>query len=161
MRPRPPIRLVIAAFALPLALSLPAACGDLSDNLKLCGQIPEGGCPLGRGGTCADQTCNGLYDCLEGAWTLVEACPGGTGGSGGGGPDAGAGGDCEKVVIDHTEETSGCVPDLQNPDCPAVAAETCVVSACLTDCVDFYLCKKDGWALVAYCNEEGEVVPTP
>jgi hypothetical protein len=151
----------IAALALPFALSLPAACGDLSDNLKLCGQIPEDGCPIGRGGTCADTTCVGLYDCVEGAWTLVTACPGGTGGAGGGTPDAGGGGDCEKVVIDHTDETGGCVPDLQNPDCPAVAAETCVASACLTDCVDFYLCKQDGWALVAYCNEDGEVVLSP
>jgi hypothetical protein len=155
---RPWIRLAIAALALPFALSLPAACGDLSDNLKLCGQIPDGGCPLGRGGTCEDKACAALYDCVEGAWTPVETCPGG---GGGGGSDAGTGGDCEKVVIDHTGETSGCVPDLQNPDCPAVAAETCVYSACLTDCVDFYLCKKDGWTVVAYCNEEGEVVLTP
>jgi hypothetical protein len=137
---------------------LPAACGS-APEIKLCGQIPGNGCPVGRGGTCEDPTCDALYDCLDGAWRPVESCPGGTGG---GAPDAGGSSDgCEKVVLDHTGETTGCTPDLQSPDCPAVAAETCVETACLTDCIDFFLCKPDGWTLVAYCNEEGEVVPTP
>jgi hypothetical protein len=52
------------------------------------------------------------------------------------------------------------MPDLQNPDCPAVAAEQCFETVCLTDCIDFFLCTGEGWNLVAYCNEEGTLVLT-
>jgi hypothetical protein len=161
--PRPWIRsvLALALQAVALAVGAPFSCGG--NKLLLCGQIPDGGCPAGRGGTCQDLTCAGLYDCVEGAWTLLKACPGGTGTESDGGPDpSDAGpGDCEKVVIDHTGELDACGPDLLSPDCPAAAAETCVFSACLTECIDFYLCTEGGWDLVAYCNEEGELVLIP
>jgi hypothetical protein len=136
-----------------------AGCGS-SGEVKLCGQIPPGGCPLGRGGTCADPVCTGLYDCPDGSWVLVESCgavagSNGEGGAGGGG-GAGSGG-CDMVTIDKTGESTGCKPDLQSPDCPAAAVETCVESACLTECSDFFLCTKDGWADVAHCSENGEL----
>ncbi|HVK70393.1 MAG TPA: hypothetical protein VM694_38335 [Polyangium sp.] len=88
---------------------------------------------------------------MDGAWRRAETCPGG-----GQDPDAGVSPDgCAKPVIDRTGETTGCMPDLQNPDCPAVAAEQCFETVCLTDCIDFFLCTEEGWNLVAYCNEEG------
>jgi hypothetical protein len=127
-----------------------------SNELLLCGQIPDGGCPIGRGGTCDDHACVGLYDCVQGSWTLVEGCEGGSGGAGG--SDAGGAGGCEPVMIDKTGEATGCKPDLQSPDCPLVAAETCLASACLTDCGDFFLCTKDGWIDVAYCDIDGKLV---
>ena len=143
------------------AASAWTACGSLSDEVKLCGEIPPDGCPIGRGGTCDDATCAGLYDCVDGAWRLEQTCPGGGGGagasSGAAGADAGPDG-CASVRIDHTGETTGCEPDLQSPDCPVVAAETCAASACLTDCVDFFLCTARGWVAVAYCDEEGQLV---
>jgi hypothetical protein len=137
-------------------------CGSLSDNLKLCGQIPADGCPIGRGGTCEDAACAALYDCVDGAWTEVTTCgPVGSGGSGGsGGSDADAGTDAScGVVIDDSGEMEGCAPDLQTPDCPAAAAESC--AACQSDCVDFYLCTSEGWLAVAYCDEQGQVIVTP
>lgn len=65
------------------------------------------------------------------------------------------------VSIDRTGELSGCTPDLQSPDCPASAVEVCVTSACLSDCMDFFLCTKDGWVDVAHCDLDGnlEIVP--
>jgi hypothetical protein len=146
------------------ALVAGACAGD--GRPLLCGQIPEGGCPIGRGGTCADLVCAGLYDCVEGAWTLVTPCEqGGAGGAGGGhgGGDGGDGGDggCTPVSIDHTGEAAGCAPDLQHPDCPASAAETCEQTACLSGCFDFFLCTDEGWVEVAYCTEEGQIVLTP
>jgi hypothetical protein len=131
--------------------------------LLLCGEIPEGGCPLGRGGTCDDAACAALYDCLEGDWTEVERCPDNAGGAGVGGGAAGAGGGtgaggCTELVLDHTGEAHGCTPDLAHPDCPAVAAEGCRESACLTGCADFFLCKAGGWVDVAYCDEDGALV---
>jgi hypothetical protein len=156
----PTAALVGVAWA--AAALVPGACAGDSEPL-LCGQIPEGGCPLGRGGTCADPVCAGLYDCVEGAWTLVTRCEQGGAGGAGGGPDGGDGGDggCAPVMIDHTGEEAGCTPDLQHPDCPASAAETCEQTACLSGCFDFFLCKGEGWVEVAYCTEEGQIVLTP
>jgi hypothetical protein len=136
-----------------------------SPELLLCGEIPEGGCPIGRGGTCDDATCVALYDCVEGRWTMTTRCDrgSGAGGSGGGagGSGGGAGGSCTLVTLDHTGEQGGCAPDLQSPDCPAAAAETCAETACLTGCLDFFLCTKEGWATVAYCDEDALLVLMP
>lgn len=152
--------LVFAAFS-SLAGAAIAGCPTLPTPV-LCGAIPEGGCPAGRGGTCDDDVCLGLYECLEGAWVLVERCDdrdaggvidAGDAGSGGAGP-------CTPVSIDTSGKSSGCAPDLQEPDCPVEAAMGCAESVCSTGCGDFYLCTKGGWIDVAYCTLEGELVIT-
>jgi hypothetical protein len=141
-------------------LALLAGCQEWPE-VKPCGQIPPDGCPIGRGGTCEDRACAGLYDCIEGQWIQVQSCPavdGGGGGGGGSGADAGVDA-CSPITFDHTGEVLGCTPDLQNPpDCPAAAAEGCAEAACLTGCTDFWICMKDGWEGVAYCTEEGQIV---
>jgi len=149
-------RLVVAAELVCMGF-LVAACGSPLDVVP-CGRIPGAGCPIGRGGTCDDVTCEGLYDCVEGAWTLVEECGQvvGQGGSGGGASVGGAGGCAPAVTIDRANETDGCLPALQSPDCPANAAEVC--EPCLTGCADFYLCEALGWQFVAYCDDEGLLV---
>lgn len=135
------------------------ACSSGPD-IQPCGLIPTGGCPVGRGGTCDDQYCDALYDCLEGQWTLVESCPpSGSGGSSSTSVGGSGVGGCEGVQIDRTGEASGCTPDLQEPDCPADVAESC--QPCLSGCVDFFLCKARGWETVAFCDENGEVVLEP
>lgn len=167
------VRLTLAGLVLGLVTvvapgSIALGCGS-SGEVQLCGQIPQDGCPIGRGGTCEDATCAALYDCVEGAWTPVETCAGFSGGAGGGGGAGGLGGaggagganTCTPVMIDKTGETTGCEPDLQNPDCPAVAAEPCAETACLTDCSDFFLCTKDGWVDVAYCDFDGVFMLKP
>ena len=156
MRTRP-------VFAAVLMLStVIVGCPELPEPV-LCGTIPEGGCPAGRGGSCTDELCAALYDCVAGNWTRVEACDradGGAptdGGAGGAPPDAGP---CTPVVIDTAGETIGCTPDLQEPDCPMEAAMGCAESVCLTGCSDFFLCAKGGWTSVAYCTDEGAIVVT-
>jgi hypothetical protein len=127
-----------------------------------CGQIPADGCPSGRGGTCDDVYCAALYDCIDGSWTEVQHCPGfsqGGGGQGGEGTGAGGEGGCAGVTLEHPDETLGCEPDLQLPDCPAVAAAAC--RPCDTGCVDFFACTDPGWQVVGFCDEEGHVVVTP
>src|SRR5262245_38952376 len=131
--------LLVSAFgALP---ALAVACQPTLPAPELCGEIPSGGCPVGRGGTCDDPTCGALYDCVDGNWTRTETCapPDGGGGGGGapgdggdGGPDADA---CTPFMFDHTGEMLDCMPDLENPpDCPAAAAEGCLETACLVGC---------------------------
>ncbi|WP_437637959.1 hypothetical protein [Sorangium sp. So ce854] len=141
------------------ALAL-AGCDPVSEP-QLCGEIPEGGCPIGRGGTCDDDACRALHDCRDGAWTMVARCDR----HGEPAPDAGAGGgpggDCEIVTLDRSGEASGCAPALQEPDCPAEAAETCAEAACRTGCIDFFLCTEEGWRAVAYCDEQGRVTAAP
>ncbi|WP_156339013.1 hypothetical protein [Chondromyces crocatus] len=126
----------------------------------LCGEIPEDGCPIGRGGTCDDEVCAALYDCTEGNWVQVVDCEwdgSSMGGGGAGSGDGGAGG-CEPLQIDRTGEAVGCLPALRDPDCPVAAADMCEASVCLTGCEDFFLCTEQGWREVAYCSEDGEVV---
>jgi hypothetical protein len=154
------VAVLTGAFA-----ALPTGGCQPSLELKLCGEIPTSGCPIGRGGSCDDATCSGLYDCVEGKWTLEVDCKregGSSGGAGGGSADAGPDAMCMPVTLAHDGEIQGCKPDLQNPDCPVVAAEAvCRESVCLTGCDDFLLCTKDGWTLVAYCDEEGVLVISP
>src|SRR5262245_52986853 len=148
-----------APLGLVLGACIAAAChGPVT--VQPCGEIPPGGCPIGRGGTCDDEECAALYDCLDGSWKLTTVCEGagaGGGGSGGGGT-RGAGGACEGVVIDDPM-MPGCTPDLQEPDCPAAAAAAC--HPCLTGCEDFFVCERRGWRSVAFCDPEGHVVLEP
>jgi hypothetical protein len=141
-----------AMVAFSLVLALFGACGSYPDVVP-CGQIPPNGCPLRGGGTCSDVTCGAIYGCIDGTWTYVETCSNTIPEDAGTGPDA-----CTVATIDHTGETEGCKPDLQNPDCPVEAAEQCASSVCQSECSDFFLCTKDGWQVVAYCDQEGQLV---
>lgn len=146
-------------------------CSELPRPYQ-CGLIPEGGCPVGRGGSCDDTTCLALYACDATGWQLVESCPpqgeGGSTGEAGAGGAAGAGAlghggstACAPAALDHSGEKNGCDVDLlEHYDCTVEAAETC--HPCLTGCADFFMCMEDGgglaWVHVAYCTEEGELV---
>ena len=160
----------LAAFALGSATLVASGCDD-GNTLLLCGEIPANGCPLGRGGSCDDGACAGLYDCVGGKWTLSVDCSadGGTSASSGSGADAGADAMCAPVAISHAGELLGCQPGLQEPDCPAAVIDNaCAETVCLTGCTDFYLCVHDpdplhdrSWSAVAYCDENGGLVITP
>lgn len=142
---------VVAVFALGLSCQ--------SSSLELCGQIPEGGCPIGRGGTCDDAVCAALYDCASGAWTQVEQCPLTEANTPKPEPTTvPAGFACEKVAFDHSREVGGCEPDLLEPDCPAVAAELCEHQVCSTGCADFFMCEPEGWVDVGHCTPEGAFI---
>jgi hypothetical protein len=127
-------------------------------NIKLCGEIPMGGCPIGRGGTCMDATCDALYDCVDGSWTLAEQCDQGVGGGGTSSSSLSSSstGLCMPGTFDHANEAMGCTPDLESPDCPVEAAESC--EPCATGCVDFFMCKTSGWMDVAFCDDTGKLV---
>lgn len=150
---------------LPIAiLAVPPSCQELPDAIP-CGEIPANGCPVGRGGTCDDPTCAALFDCVDGKWTTVKQCPlpdGGPDMSDGGDAGQGGGGVCTPTGIDTSHQGIDCMPDLEEPDCPVEAAEPCQETACLTGCVDFFLCQKlDGgvaWIDVAYCDDSGQLV---
>jgi hypothetical protein len=134
-----------------LAALLSSGC--TSTPLVLCDQIPEGGCPLDRGGTCDDRACAALYGCYDGVWKVVEVCEENTGGAGGA--------ECTSITFDRSMETTGCMPPLQSPDCPAAVAEDCPEKACTTGCTDFFLCTAEGWIGVAYCDEDGNFFQAP
>jgi hypothetical protein len=145
-----------------LAVAVAPGCPTLPDVVS-CGQIPPGGCPVGRGGSCLDDTCDALYACVNAVWVADQVCGhadagaggGGVGGAGGGLPDAGA---CTPVVVPANEYQS-CTPDLQAPDCPIEAAGACQETACLSGCLDFYSCPKSlTWTSVAYCDDDGQFV---
>jgi hypothetical protein len=151
------------------ALFLSMSCQNLPSPTATCGEIPTGGCPIGRGGTCADVTCTALYDCVNSAWALSQSCTNPVNGgatAGRSGTDGGIAGPvldrgaCTRVSIDMSAETNDCMVDLMFPDCPAVAAQGCAESACLTGCSDFFLCSSAAWIDVAHCNDRGQVIVT-
>ncbi|HVY48589.1 MAG TPA: hypothetical protein VHB21_22020 [Minicystis sp.] len=140
------------------------ACQPGLPAIETCGEIPGDGCPIGRGGTCDDPTCSALYDCVSGRWVEKQRCTpepdaggggGGAGGGGGGAQDGGVSDACTPFSFDHKGEQEVCSPSLELPDCPAAAAEGCVEDACTTGCVDFFLCEKQGWVDVGYCDDDG------
>jgi hypothetical protein len=155
------IALSFSLSALALASAVVCAgCSSLPPPL-LCGEIPDRGCPIGRGGSCDDAACSALYDCVEGAWTAVVRCDqapsaAADAGAGAGGSDVA----CAPVAVEHAGEATGCLPGLQHPDCPVEAAEVCEETACATGCLDFFLCTNDGWTGVAYCTEQGQIIVT-
>lgn len=155
------LRRRLAPWAAALAIVATYAGCQGAPDLELCGEIPAGGCPIGRGGTCDDVTCAALYDCVEGKWTQVDLCPpeNGGGGAGGEGGDAGVPA-CITTSLD-AGSAGTCHPDLQVPDCPIEAAQGCPDSICLTGCIDFFGCSSDGWVPVAYCDDEGHIVTSP
>jgi hypothetical protein len=165
----------IAAGALAVTTLSATGC-DSGVGPLLCGEIPANGCPVGRGGSCDDGACAGLYDCVSGKWTLTTDCSadggtsGSSGSSGSSGGDSGADAACTPVVISHAGEMLGCKPDLQAPDCPVSLADgACMENVCaVTDCAEFYLCIYDkdqvdhrSWAAVAACDEDGTLVVAP
>ncbi|MBI4957014.1 MAG: hypothetical protein HY908_33675 [Myxococcales bacterium] len=149
------IRLATATAACVGAALVAVACS--TGKVELCGQIPGRGCPIGRGGSCDDQSCSGLYDCTEGSWRLVTACP--------------ANGASQDEVRERPicadapdwlgaiAEAGRCTPDLQHPDCPLAAARSC--DPCVTGCIDFFACTSDAWTAVAFCDGEGKLHPAP
>lgn len=166
---------VLAAGAAAVSMLSASGC-DSGATLLLCGEIPANGCPVGRGGTCDDSACAGLYDCVNGKWTRTTDCSADGGSSassassGSSGGDSGADAACTPVVFSHAGELIGCKPDLQAPDCPVSLADgACVESVCSeTDCAEFYLCIHDkdqvdhrSWSAVAACDEDGKLVVAP
>ena len=151
-------------LALLVVLLAPAGCQGIPTGTG-CSDIPAGGCPTDRGGTCDDPTCNALYACNAGAWSILQWCDqpdGGAGGGDAGGGDGGPrdGGPCTPVSINTTGETQDCTPDLEGTDCSVEAALGCEETACLTGCSDFYLCTAPGWVHVAYCDDNGDLIVT-
>lgn len=150
-------RALFAALALSMGAAAAGACGSV-DPILLCGEIPLGGCPIGRRGSCSDDTCAGLYDCVGGHWTLSRACA-----ARDGGPDDGAadGADldapCTPVSIDAASTSAQCA-DLEVPDCQIKGFQTCAENACKTECTYFYICQPAGWLAVAHCDAQGHLV---
>jgi hypothetical protein len=153
---------LVACAALP-TLSVVACQPNLPGIGALCGEIPAGGCPKDRGGSCDDPTCSGVYTCLDGDWKLDKTCaPEPDAGPDSGPSDAAIDGDaadpdaCTPFMFDDKDQVPYCTPSLENPpDCPSQAAEGCVEAACLTGCTDFFLCTKQGWIDVGYCDDDG------
>jgi hypothetical protein len=96
-----------------------------------------------------------VYDCQRGAWKVTQNCGDGAGGGGAAGAGAATGG-CQGAPIDVPSPATGCTPDLQDPDCPVEAAESCM--PCASGCSDFFACTASGHVLVAYCDADGGLV---
>ncbi len=126
-----------------------------------CTNVPEGGCPLARGLSCMDPTCEAVYLCRpNNVWELYEHCP----------PhDASA----PRATVDATDtrEASsivdasidappgafggpGCT-SLQSPECALGVALGCGAGCC--GCEDLFVCENGGWTLWGVCGDAGPI----
>ena len=151
----PRIRHVSVLLLAPLTALFFAGCPTLPPFVP-CGEIPANGCPIDEGGSCDDPSCSGVFACENGVLVSQQVCPTPDGGFPDGGP-SNDGGPCTPLSVGAMNAGVGCMPDLEAPDCPIEAAGSCVETACLSGCLDFYVCGADQlWIDVAFCDDEGE-----
>ena len=134
------VLVVLAGAGLPSG-----ACGSTAD-LKLCGQI-RGKLPIGRGGTCEDETCAGLYDCVEGKSVPGRALLQRAGGAGGSAVVEAARGPAALYAgaarSPGGADRGNCKPDLQDPDCPQrPPPRPAPRPFAVPGCVDFFPARK-------------------
>lgn len=138
------------AFA---ALALLSACD--SATARPCTGIPEGGCPLEYGTSCADPSCAAVYACGPGdRWELRAVCPARDAAAPDGAADAGAPRDASIDAPPGAFGGPGCA-DLQPPDCSLGAALLCSSGCC--GCEDLFVCADGGWDLWGACGPDGAV----
>jgi hypothetical protein len=135
---------------LPLALALAAAACQGLPEPTVCGLIPANGCPMARGGSCADRACAAIYRCEESGWQLVQTCS--PHADAGAALEAADGRSCSDVTVSF-EASTGCAPPLAHADCPLEVALGCPETACVSGCADFFVCRADGWQLAAWCDD--------
>jgi hypothetical protein len=141
-------------------LWLPVACDD-PPTPKPCVDVPDGGCPEDNGAAvCQDPSCNAVYACIDGGWSLQQVCP----------PhphdaspppadvaEAGAPFDASIDVPAGGYGGPGC-PDLELPDCTAAEGLACVQSPGCCGCVDLWVCDNGGWNVWGECVNGGIVL---
>lgn len=142
-----------------VAVSAFVACDDAGIVTPKCGEIPTGGCPVGRGDPCLDGTCRAAHRCeTDGVWHLVKTCDGYVE------PDASStdAADAATVVdapfVDAPPGAfggPGC-PLLEAPDCPLGTALACSSGCC--GCEDLFVCRANAWDFVGTCDVDAGVV---
>jgi hypothetical protein len=124
---------------------------------ETCLDVPDGGCPLSNGVACEDPTCQAVYACNAGVWSLDHTCPtidAGTVDASADAPDAPA---FDAASIDAPPGSfggPGC-PELEDPDCPLGEAIACGPGCC--DCEELYVCVDMGWTDWGSCQDGGIV----
>jgi hypothetical protein len=148
------------------ALAAASACDDALAVDPECRDVPDGGCPMGRGDPCADPTCAAAYECTESSlWRFDHACsardaaagawtdPGATdaGASPGAAPDVTGDATVGDVAvgIPGANGGPGCAA-LEGPDCPLGVALACGAGCC--DCEDLFVCKSGSWEPWGMCG---------
>lgn len=154
-RARPGSRLF--GVAIGLVLGAAAACSDDLPIARPCTNIPPGGCPIARGVSCDDPSCEAVYACRAGdVWELEKTCPpreGGTRGDGGVDPgDARAPIDASFDAPPGAFGGPGC-SELAVPDCALGLALACGAGCC--GCEDLFVCREGGWDLWGSCGDGG------
>lgn len=137
-----------------------SACAE-TPVARPCSNIPPGGCPLARGVSCADPSCDAVYACgANNVWELQHRCardsgvrsddldPVDAGVDGREAPELDASIDAPRGAFGG----DGC-PSLQGPDCPLGLALTCARGCC--DCEDLYVCEDGAWSLWGACGADG------
>lgn len=150
---------LLATATITLTVMLSSACEE-SAEVQRCGALEDPhGCPISRGGSCADRACGALYACQEGAWARVEICDNQL-------PDAGDqpdAGDDAALCEAGAEAPSPPCPPLLLPECDATLLDGCLSDiACMSGCEVFLRCQGGDWAAsyAAYCDDEGNLVRT-
>jgi hypothetical protein len=136
------------------------AC-DGVPNEAPCHEIPDGGCPLDNGAAvCQDPSCDAVYACVDGRWSLRQTCPPHPHDASSTPADAGEAAppfDANIEVPPGGNGGPGC-NGLQLPDCTASEGLACVQTPACCGCVDLWACDDGGWNLWGECVDGGIVL---
>ncbi len=140
-----------------LVVTAASACSDDLPIAAPCTNIPQGGCPVARGVSCDDPSCEAVYACRPGdVWELEKACPAREGGARVDGAvassDAGAPFDAAIDAPPGAFGGPGC-SSLVLPDCALGLALACGADCC--GCEDLFVCREGGWDLWGSCGDGG------
>ncbi len=75
---------VLLPLAVATILAIAVSCYQGLPDAIGCNDIPDGGCPTDRGGSCDDPACAAIYTCNDGIWSFAQKCAPIEAGAGGG-----------------------------------------------------------------------------
>ena len=154
-----PFLLVLLA-AFPASVLAASACSD-PPTAVVCHGLAAPACPADvDADVCGDPQCASVYSCDNGAWSLVQTCPGYSADAAAhpaeAGPDAFFSGDAPFDAPPGAFGGPGC-GDLQDPDCSLGTALACGGAVNCCGCMDLYVCANGGWNLWGQCADGGVV----
>lgn len=144
-----------------LACLLFASACDSVPTETPCHAVPDGGCPVDNGANvCEDPSCDAVYACVDGGWSLRQVCPPHPHDAAPASVDGGEGGSVFDASIDVPPGGNGgpgC-NELQMPDCPAGEGLACVQTPDCCGCVDLWVCDDGGWNPWGECVDGGIIL---
>lgn len=155
---------LLLSLSMALAAGVVVAACDNPPTPVACTGVPAGGCPQDNGAdVCSDPSCEAVYACNSGRWTLSQKCPPHPREAGAADASVDAAESGGPPPMDATFDVppgayggSGCT-DLETPDCSVGTALACADTSGCCGCQDLWVCESGSWVLWGECGDAGLV----